>query len=327
MASVVVVAGQSNAQGSALESAITDATLLSARADIPSWVEVPDAPTPHTSTARESLKSHGDQGFGVELSMSRRLVDTHAWDLVVVKVASSNENIAIDWAHDAVSGAQRWAQLKAAMVSAITGADTVTDLVWIQGESDCVSDAFADPYATNLTALIAAARAEWGAGLRVWVCMLSPHIDAVTWGAWSKVRQHQRDAARTDDLTHIVDLEPYALQGDDTHYTADALVAIGEALADLIAAPPTKPRHGWRVFQLGASAVAFADALQSAVGARPSDPSLGGNGVRQGGGRFGAWPTTVRTGEYEVDSLGQRAVRIDEAAFVHGGQPHQEALS
>lgn len=305
----IALAGQSNAQGNADESTVT---LPASRADVSTWTEVRG----YTSTETEALTSHGDGKWGLELSLCARLADVHGETVELVKVAEPGSSLSGDW--DVSTGA-RWTQL----LDAVTSAEmTVTDLVWVQGEEDAKTTA-AQSYATNLTALIAAARTAWGAGLRVWVCLLTPNLP----GGFSyrrAVRQGQREASR--DTARTFDLAGYALQGDSVHFTGPALLAMGSDLADLIASPPTL-RHGWRVFETAALAATFAATL-SGLSPRPSDPALGGAGVRHGGGVHVPWSDmTTERGAVDVDSLGQWAVRIDEAAYLLGGKPHQDTLS
>lgn len=235
----VILAGQSNAKGNAL---LAD---LSAPYATPySGARFFDSTTPdHRSTRWGDLapvyQVYG-YGYGCEVSLMRDLAADQGWpNPAVYKCAMGSTNLAVDWAP---TTGPRWREMVDVYARALdvlpNDGDTldVRAFVWIQGESDCITEAHSLAYQANLTAFIAAARSFFGKPqLPVWLVRLTTPLGAPFGTYVANVIAAQDAVAAADPHVHIV-APPSPLQGDQIHYTAAGLVAIGHTLAASIIA-------------------------------------------------------------------------------------------
>jgi len=233
----VILAGQSNARGTALLS------MLASPYETPyPGVRLYDS-TPFYHRSREwgdlgPVTSSANYGYGCELSLGRDLDADAGWpNVAIYKCAEGSTSLTSDWAPATVG--QNWDELTDVYARAVACLPNAGDslnvraFIWIQGESDTVVEAHSLAYEANLTAFIAAVRAEFGAGLPFWIVRLTTPNP---FGAYeANVIAAQNAVAAADGKVHIV-APPSPLQGDGVHFTAAGLVAIGQTLAASIIA-------------------------------------------------------------------------------------------
>lgn len=105
------------------------------------------------------------------------------------------------------------------------------DVHWLQGESDALTQSYADAYQTNLTAAIAAMRTRWGTAatkvgvVRVYKNNLNPGGPAV--------RTAQNAVTSADALSYLVDTDDLTLF-DTYHYNAAGVAILGGRIYDAI---------------------------------------------------------------------------------------------
>lgn len=113
-----------------------------------------------------------------------------------------------------------------AALAAIGGTYSIDGVCWMQGETDAQIDvSWANAYEANLTAFIAAVRAQWTGGNTPF------HIgrisDSSLWTFRSTVRAAQLAVSDADPLADIISTDTYPLQGDNAHYTEAGVKSLG----------------------------------------------------------------------------------------------------
>lgn len=179
-------------------------------------------------------------GFGSEVSLMRDLAAHPSWpNPAVYKCARGSTSLAVDWAP---TTGPRWREMVDVYARAVAALPNTGDtlnvraFVWIQGESDCIVEAHSLAYGANLTAFIAAVRSFFGKPLLpVWIVRLSATLGPPFGTYVNNVIAAQNAVAAADPHVHIV-APPSPLQGDNIHFTAAGLVAIGHTLAASIIA-------------------------------------------------------------------------------------------
>lgn len=236
-ARVILIAGQSNAAGYGDTSGLAGAMAASG-AGVQIWVDgeanapVIGAWRPVDAICGGSIGGHNH--IGVETSLATYLQGLRPGeDWRIIKYAISSTSIVADWNSGGATYAAWLATVRAAL--AALGTDyTIDGMAWLQGESDALIDlATANAYQANLTALIAAMRAELATPSMPWV--LSRIL--LAWGAWSaQVRACQAATVAAVARTAMIDTDDLPQGGG--HYDTRGIWALGlrfgAALAGLI---------------------------------------------------------------------------------------------
>ena len=231
----VILAGQSNARGNAPTSALW-APYTMAEQGIKQWSYLPDV-TYESADWDDLGPVAPSAGFGVELSMMRVLAENGWANPAVFKSARGASGIANHWLPGL---GDMWESTIAAWdtaVSALPPGESLNPraLVWIQGEHDARDATDASNYQANLTTMIAAFRAQWGAGLPVYLVRLNDDLPA-PYTEEAAVIAAQNAVATADANVFVM---PAAIMylSDFVHYNANAIVDLGGALAARILAP------------------------------------------------------------------------------------------
>lgn len=120
---------------------------------------------------------------------------------------------------------------------------TIEGMLWVQGERDA-KGGFENNYATNLTNFIADIRDTYGDHLPFIISRLSIDQTNIPATELAIVRAAQDAVAAADPLSAIIDTDGFGMQGDNFHFDANGLQAIGSAacLQSLNLIPfPTQP--------------------------------------------------------------------------------------
>ena len=241
---VVLISGQSNADGRAAVSGLP-IQLQSPQSDVDFFYKTEGNP-PVLTTLRPGLTETSQ--FGPEILLGRRFADLHAAEagtrVAIIKYANGGTNLQVEWkgGGDATTTGDgpeylAFQQTVVAGLAALAAAHPsaaieLESMVWMQGESDTNSLAYANAYQANLTDFIADVRATFGSGLPFVIGRLSSGQTANGAAGMAIVRTAQNAVAASDPLTGIVNTDGFALKGDNLHFDADGQQALGSAFAE-----------------------------------------------------------------------------------------------
>jgi hypothetical protein len=295
-----LIMGQSNARGAANKSALTDTRYDITQTDVRQWTRL-DASFGGTASAAMTIPSGL---FSIEAAYGYLLRNTAGELPLIFRDGWSGTSLAASWQPTAASGewanglVDLWACYEAAKTEFAGDAIEFGSLVWIQGEADVQNSTFLAAYEANLVKLVESFRGEFGAGLPVVFVQLSSHcgVTLPAPGDLDVIRAAYVSAASTVGNAAVVDATPIALQGDDVHYTADGLMALGDACFDAYQTLTSGTQHTVSAvaFDTLLAAQSFADACQIALGDRDESPADGGFGRRIGSDCRDPWPVTPR---------------------------------
>ena len=232
----VVLAGQSNARGNAALTSLAPPY----EQPYPGVRFYNSTPVSHRSREWGDLgpvTSSDGYGFGCEVSLGRDLDANAGWpNPAIYKCAKGSTSLAVDWAPNT---GESWLEMRDVYARAqaalpVAGSTLVPRaFVWIQGETDSVTLAYANAYEANLTAFIAAVRTLFGVpALPFWIVRLTtpnsfgPYEDTII--------AAQNAVAAADPFVYIV--PPPSPLPDGVHFSAAGLVSIGQVLAASIIA-------------------------------------------------------------------------------------------
>jgi hypothetical protein len=256
---IVVVAGQSNAEGYESYAAGTGFGLATADRTV-RLVDWGDYSTSHDSSAvaldtPQVLAVNGRQVFGPEVGIARYLWSHGHQDIAIAKVTKAGSALAA-WRTGgqlltelgyAVSRLKSWE--KARGVTA-----TVVGIVWMQGETDSLSATTATPYRAALASFLPRLRDAVHASSRTpivlaettiapWVafqdsishdrCSPAPCASLLAWNRL--VRDGQRAATKSVGRTFVVDSATYARASIQIHLNARGELDLGKALGKALA--------------------------------------------------------------------------------------------
>ncbi len=221
------IAGQSNAEGQANISALSDSSITGALASVKliDWAANVSPYTINYDTGPADLAPRSGGGMGIELTAGRVLSNFRA---LIHKQSIGNTSAAVHWlptgtypAAGAGNLANIWvARMQSALAAASARAACV---IWIQGEADADDLTQSNNYQTNLTALIAHVRVAFPA--IPWVIVRLNNTTTFTYKATVRTAQDAIDTADALVYTVNVDDIPTTL-----HYSADQLAALGTRL-------------------------------------------------------------------------------------------------
>lgn len=221
------IAGQSNAEGQANISGLTDGSIASPLSSIRlmDWAANVSPYTINYDTGPAALAPRAGGGMGIELSMGRVLSRFGAW---IHKQSIGNSSAAVHWLPTGTYPAAGAGNLANIWISRMQAAVDLSGgypacVIWIQGEADAADLTQAANYQTNLTALQAHVRATFP-GIPWVIARLN---NTTTFAHKATVRAAQ-------DAIDVADSASYSADVDDIpttlHYGPDDLAALGYRL-------------------------------------------------------------------------------------------------
>jgi hypothetical protein len=239
-ASLIVVAGQSNALGYTLGPADLPPHLRRPIAKVQIWDPARQAFAPLQPAVNTGSPANPGV-WGPEAQLAFRWSQDHACgDLRIVKYARGETGLAAsprgrDWSPS--SRDEVWdkatseldaakAALKAQGLSVQVGA-----VFWMQGETDAQDAAKALAYRQNLTDLVMRIRARWGDDeTKIYIGQIDRPPGST---GWEKVRQAQAAVAASVPGVRLIDTDPFPRQAaDKTHLTGQGQVQLGDGFYD-----------------------------------------------------------------------------------------------
>lgn len=236
---IIAIMGQSNARGQgnvALVPAVQAAypavrfkqrNATSASNPVP-WVEI--------STGDLKARNETPQNFGTELSMGRDLDAAYPGMVSITKLAVDSSSLNQHWrpASSFPNGetplhqqAIDWMDLSEAQLGG-----TIVAFVWIQGETDALTQGPAEAYQANMVSWLALLRTK-----RPGMAFVFNRLHSSNPGTYaSTVRSQQEAFALTLTNGAMVDSDGLPLKGDFQHFTPDGYVTLGQRIATAIVA-------------------------------------------------------------------------------------------
>lgn len=183
-----------------------------------------------------------DPGFGPEIGLGRRLADSLADDIAVVKFAFNATSLVEHWNPDAPN--LLYAQLLSFIqtsrnrLAAMGRTHRLAGFCWMQGEADAWdTDAVAAAYRQNLARFIARLRSDLASPRLPFVLgrlhadiWMSPY--GITPARLAAVRAAQDTVSQTLPATASVNTDDLPLAADHIHYVAAGERTMGERFAD-----------------------------------------------------------------------------------------------
>jgi lysophospholipase L1-like esterase len=227
-AAVIIIMGQSNAQGAApnadinpaLDRTYTDVTIFNGSAFVPLQLTTNQA-------------SSGKHGFEMALADALEAAGKKAY---IIKAAYGGSSL------DFNNGSNDWLPYKGVNTKnaiqnylipalGLIDAPLAVNVIWCQGEADSngANAGFAQRYERNLLALFHQLSSCVHINRAV-VIQTNANIAPGTYTAVSTVRSAQAAAVSQMQNATLLNFDSEALQGDGVHYTADAYATIGAAL-------------------------------------------------------------------------------------------------
>lgn len=239
---IVLLAGQSNADGRALVSELP-ATLQSPQDDVDLY-HATQGTGGTLTTLRPGLSETSQSG--PEILLGRRLADLHASEagtrVAILKYANGGTDLKTQWkaggtattsgdGPEYVTFQQTVTSGLAALAAAYPLATLdLQSMVWMQGESDAVASS-SNLYQANLTSFIADVRATYGASLPFVIARLSSLQTALDAGHLNAVRAAQDAVAAADPRTAVFSTDSFGIKADNLHFTGGGQQAMGSAFA------------------------------------------------------------------------------------------------
>jgi len=232
---VYLMAGQSNLDGEALVSNLSDSSYTGPFASAQIWSR------PQADFVDLAPGFDGQTTFmGPELSFGRQIVANIDQPVYLVKYGRGSTTLAEDW-HPDGSGVQfnQFKDIVDRALDSLTNQGITYDiqgLVWMQGESDTYNDAFAAAYQDNLTSFVKGSRDIYGEDLDIAVGLIRSDLPTSARNR-NLVRDAQRAVSAGDSGVFLVDTDALGgseilKAGDPTHYNANGQVLLGNAFAD-----------------------------------------------------------------------------------------------
>lgn len=235
---VILLGGQSNADGRALPSALPTSPVNLQEAQ--SGIDLYDPEAGGLTTLRPLSR------FGPEITLGRRLSRELARDpsvrLALFKSARGGTDLASDWqpGGDGTTAGdgpeyrtfqQVVADGRNALAAAYPDASIkVRGMLWVQGERDAKTNQAAK-YKANLTAFIADVRLTYGADLGVVISRLSDGQTNIGASDLTAIREAQTAVAAAHPRTALLNTDGFGMQADELHFNAPGQQALGDQAA------------------------------------------------------------------------------------------------
>lgn len=241
---LVVIAGQSNALGpTATAGNLSGVTYpddmpfaykLSGVTDPPLWGE--SWYDEDGGLLRLNVKYDTSTCIGVEFTLGQRLEEVNPGQWRIAKLAVSSSGLE-HWYPNSPYPASEVATLGNLLeqfVDYLTAAEAATDsqlkfMVWIQGEADASVEVQANQYVARMLLI---RDYLWNNGFPAIRIVMGRLNDDFSGAYMSTVRAAMETLASDYPGFLLVDLDPYALQGDNIHYTVASILAMGPDFAN-----------------------------------------------------------------------------------------------
>lgn len=246
---LIVICGQSNAEGDGVVTNMTSAQAVYANAypnvrykakedgntDPPVWTE-------YLAGDLVPVTYAGQPKFGIELTMGRDLDSALPKGVSIVKFAGSGTSLVNMWnpsgtypANDG-TGKNLFTQCCDYIAQACLDLDAhLAAIIWIQGEADAGQSSSASAYGTNLQALVTAFRARFKAVPFIVGRLNSDYVNSGTGTYTSTVQAGQDALPGALPNCYVLNTDSYPPGTDHTHYAETSLLALGHAYAGLVA--------------------------------------------------------------------------------------------
>lgn len=185
---------------------------------------------------RLGVKFDASTCLGIEFTMGQRLdeVNTDKWRIAKLALSSSGLE---HWypnspypASEVPTIGNLWTQFLAYLAAAESATDSrLKFIAWIQGEADASSEAQANQYVTRMVQMRDSLWNNGFPGVRWLIGRLNINFTG-TYAATVRAAQETLAADYAGFL--LVDLDPFALQGDNIHYTVASALAMGDDFAN-----------------------------------------------------------------------------------------------
>ena len=265
---VVIVAGQSNADGRAAGSGLptTPVNLQAAQANIPFYYYTNgsavngDGTYGTLTTLRPGATETPAGGFGPEITLGSTLApiieqqpDTR---LAIVKYAKGGSSLAVDWipgGNGTTSGdGAHYQRLQAVVTAGLTrlrlafptATVQIAGMIWVQGETDLANGAAtANAYGARLTQFIADVRQTFSPSLPFFFSRISSRQTVYStpsdpdYPNYLILRAQQEQVAATVPNAYLIDLDSptITMNADNLHFSAAGQQVIGSAFATRMA--------------------------------------------------------------------------------------------
>ena len=234
---LVIIAGQSNADNTALVSELTDTSFATAFPAVRYMVKLGNAADPPTvvqygAQDLDDLLRSSQQRMGIELSLGRDLDHSLADKWAIGKFAYSATSLISNWDPFGTFPTSDPTNLVAQFIAFVQQAEQDTNsklaaIVWIQGETDAFNSAAATGYDDNLIELVGVVRAALGTVPWIYGRLNAQYV--ADYAAETRTAQAAADGALTDLI--MMDQDSVPLGADVIHYDADGVVALGHLYA------------------------------------------------------------------------------------------------
>ena len=177
-------------------------------------------------------------GFGPERGFMRRFIrfNNSGGSYGCIKVAVNGQPLQKFYNSDM---SNFWASvIKPQVDAAITAAESagyvveVSGCLFLQGTADAGNETWANEYATKLSELIAAYRAEWNSNMQFVVSDHPPAFSSETYAP--EVRAAFASVALSDALVFIASTDGAETVGDNVHYTSESKELVGRRMSDAV---------------------------------------------------------------------------------------------
>jgi hypothetical protein len=243
---IVLVAGQSNADGRAVVSELptSPVNLQNPQNDVDLFYRF-EGGTATLTTLRPGLTETSQ--FGPDILLGRRLANLHRAEtgtrVAIIRYANGGTNLNSQWkgggdgsttgdGPEYLTFQQTVTQGLAALAAAYPLATReLQSIVWLQGESDSVAG-LSSLYQANLTTFIADVRATYGVSLPFVIARLSSKQTALATTNLNEVRAAQDSVAAADPRTAIINTDSFGIKSDNLHFNGSGQQSIGSAFAE-----------------------------------------------------------------------------------------------
>jgi len=249
---VFLVAGQSNAEGSDTNAAEVDAYppfvgAAAPQADVLFWYEngrVPSFTSGDWIALQPELQR---QILGPELTFARKVKQSIADPIAIIKSTQGGTNLAVDWDPGNTDGAQMYERTMTLVQTALASltdqgiAWTFEAVLWQQGENDMLNSTHVAEYGARLAALIDRLRTDLGLPTLPW--FVGATSDKCIWGMdfrdnMQVLRSEQLMVTGADERVHFVPASHLSFKINlgqlqpHYHFGTEGQLQLGEAYAD-----------------------------------------------------------------------------------------------
>ncbi|MBK1835192.1 sialate O-acetylesterase [Roseibacillus ishigakijimensis] len=248
LVNVILIAGQSNADGRAASSALP-AHLQSPQSDVPYFYHVEGGPGSGTLTTVQpgSPEFGGGTFFGPEITLAENLTSyltstSSSATLAIIKYANGGTNLSNDWRAGGDGSETNDGNEYLVFQNTVTAglgalqsanpSDTfrLAGLVWMQGESDTLNATSTSNYESNLRTFISDVRLTYGE-IPFVIGKLSSGQTALDANRLTSIQNAQEVVAGDTAGVSSVETDSFGIKSDNLHFDAAGQQALGNAFA------------------------------------------------------------------------------------------------